>query len=89
MRFEAFPVEAIDCLKISQIGQENGCLDDVFEVERFVFEDDGDIVEDPFGLGLNVIADESPRCRVNRNLACCVEEIPDLNAVIVGAEGFG
>ena len=84
--FEIRAINFVYGLEISQIGEENRCLNNGIEGEPLGSQNGSDVVQDSPGLRGDIAGDDLTRLGVERNLAAAKEEPSAAHRLRVGAD---
>src|SRR5262249_38285591 len=72
--FEIRAIYLVDRLKVAEVREENGCLNDVIKSQAFGSQKGCDVIHYPPGLRRNVAGNHFARLRIERNLAAAKQE---------------
>ena len=87
--FEIRTVDFVHRLKISQISEENGCLNNIIKSEPLGSQNGCNVVQRPPRLCRDIAGNDLARFRVERNLAAAKEEASAAHSLRVGADRPG
>src|SRR5439155_1090093 len=84
--FEIRAINFVHGLEISQIGEENSCLNDVIKSEPFGSQNGCDVVQHAPRLRRDIAGNNLARLRIERNLTAAKEETSAAHSLRVGAD---